>query len=271
MTTVANREFEFSKNHFNALRKMAKAYSGIHVTDDKYEMYYARLAKRLRQLKLPSFREYIALLEKDQAEFKNFINAITTNVTSFNRESHHFDILREELSRLNTRELLLWSAGCSSGQEPYSIIASVLPDCERLNMDLEIHATDLDTDVLQRAQNGVYPLDAISDYDKKIKKRFFLKGIGQHEGKCRVKKRYRDLVKYRQLNLIHRWNIQTQYSAIFCRNVMIYFDAEQKKKLIKGFAERLQPNGLLFLGHSETLPNQHEYFANIGKNVYRKK
>lgn len=271
MSTVANREFEFSRNHFNTLRMMAKAYSGIHVTDDKYEMYYARLAKRLRQLSLPSFQHYIALLERDRSEFKSFINAITTNVTSFNRESHHFDLLKEELSRMETRQLTIWSAGCSSGQEPYSIIVSVLPECERLNIDMEIHATDLDTDVLQHAESGVYPVEAIDAYDKSVKRRFFLKGTGARKGLCRVKKRYRNLVHFRQLNLIHRWHIQTKYSAVFCRNVMIYFDAEQKKKLVQGFAERLEPGGLLFLGHSETLPNQNEYFANIGKNVYRKK
>ena len=264
------REFPFSKSSFDALRKRAKAHSGIMVSDDKYEMYYARLAKRLRALRMSSFKDYIALLDSDKEEFKNFINAITTNVTSFDRERHHFDFLKEALPSINTSELSVWSAGCSSGEEPYSIIINLYEYCQQQRKPLALVATDLDTDVLQRAANGVYPVKSVSDYDKTILRRFFRKGVGANAGFCRVKPEYRKLIRFSQLNLITEFRLNDTFDVIFCRNVLIYFDAERKQKIVERFAQHLKPGGLLFLGHSETLQSSNRFYRNVGKNVYQK-
>lgn len=264
------KEFEFTQKQFDTLRKKAKAYAGIHVTEDKYEMFYARLAKKIRQLKLNNFSEYLSLLDKDQSEFKNFINAITTNVTSFGREQHHFDYLQEMVRSGKKTSLSIWSAGCSSGEEPYSIILNLYELCQRHRVRLTILATDLDTDVLRKAANGVYPLQAIEKYPKNLKKTFFLKGKGSNEGFCRVKKQFRQLIEFRQLNLISDWKFPTPFDAIFCRNVMIYFDNEQKAEILRKYHESLCSKGLLFLGHSESLHKLSKGFDNVGKTIYEK-
>ncbi|MCC2616030.1 protein-glutamate O-methyltransferase CheR [Aestuariibacter halophilus] len=265
------REYDFTRRHFNALRAKANEYSGIQVSDDKYEMFYARLAKRLRALKITSFDDYVRLVGSDTGEFKAFINAITTNVTAFEREPHHFAFLKQALSELPSQSVAIWSAGCSSGQEPYSIIVNAWDICQRRRLPLSITATDLDTDVLERASQGIYKLEDIAMYDTAVKRKFFEKGTGSREGFCRVKKAYRQLITFKQLNLIHPWQAKPQYQFIFCRNVLIYFDGPQKQRIINQFADCLLPRGILMLGHSESLQQANTRFENIGKNVYRKR
>lgn len=264
------KEFKFTMLHFDKLRNEAKEYSGIHVTDDKYEMYYARLAKRLRKLKLDNFDDYIKQVEKDPIEFKEFINSITTNVTSFNREPYHFDFLKEHIKSGTIQSLSIWSAGCSSGEEPYSIIINLYELSQQYHIPLNILATDLDTDVLKRAANGVYPIKAIENYSKDVKRKFFLKGVGQQDGFCRVKKQFRKMVTFKQLNLIKDWRFEKAFDIIFCRNVMIYFEPEMKKQIIHKYAEQLVPHGFLFLGHSESVSKSNTDFGNVGKTIYRK-
>jgi len=268
---VNDKEFQFTRNHFNRLRSLAYDYSGIHVTDDKYEMYYARLAKRLRKLGLKNFNDYVSKVENDPFEFKEFINSITTNVTSFEREPYHFEFLRKQIQNRELDSLSIWSAGCSSGEEPYSIIVNLYELAQEYRIPFSILGTDLDTDVLKKASNGVYPIKAIDVYKRDTKKKFFLKGANANDGFCRVKKRFRDIVKYQQLNLVTDWHLKKTFDIIFCRNVMIYFENETKQKIIQKYAEHLTPNGLLFLGHSESISKTNTTFDNVGKTIYRKR
>lgn len=264
------KEFAFTREDFNRLRALANNYSGITVTEEKYEMYYSRLTKRLRAHRFTDFAQYVALVEKDEKEFKEFINCITTNVTSFGREQHHFDYLVDFISKSDPRELTIWSAGCSSGEEPYSIIINIAPICEKKNIKLKILGTDLDTDVLKKAERAVYPLQAIDKYDLRTKKQFFEKGKGKNADYCRVKKKYRKLVEYQQLNLMHNWRLNQKYDVIFCRNVLIYFDGPKKERLARMYWEHLNENGHLFLGHSETLHKISNDFGSVGKTIYRR-
>lgn len=270
-SVTKRKEFEFSRKHFDMLRNKAKAYSGIHVTDDKYEMYYARLAKRLRLLKLNNFNEYLALIDKDPEEFIDFINAITTNVTSFDREAHHFDYLKEQIIAGKIPSLSIWSAGCSSGEEPYSIIVNLYELARQYRIPFSLVGTDLDTNVLQRAANGIYDIKAIEKYNRDTKRQYFLKGVGKNDGKCQVKKKYRDVVQFKQLNLIKDWRFEKPFDVIFCRNVMIYFENDMKQRILKKYAEHLVPDGLLFLGHSESVSKNNADFNNVGKTIYRKR
>jgi len=266
----SRKEFDFSSRHFDKLRHLAYEYSGIQVSDDKYEMYYARLAKRLRAQKLSDFDAYIKQVTSDANEFREFINAITTNVTSFQREPHHFEFLKALLATWQKPSIHIWSAGCSSGQEPYSILVNILPVCEARNIKVMLRATDLDTEVLARAAEGVYPLDAVDVFNLEQKKRFFLKGKGSQAGKCRLKPKVRALVEFEQLNLINAWSSATKYDVIFCRNVMIYFDNNTKSALVARFHASLAPQGWLFLGHSESLPRTTTGWRTEGKNIYRR-
>lgn len=268
---MAEKEFGYDRKIFNRLRTLANSWSGITVTDEKYEMYYARLTKRLRHHRLTSFKDYLHMVENDAHEFKEFINCITTNVTSFGREQHHFDYLKEHLANSSISEFNIWSAGCSSGEEPYSIILNLLPICEQKHIKLHITATDLDTRVLQKGADGIYPLQAIENYDLATKKRFFRKGKGVNLNKCRVKEEYRNLVNFQQLNLMDDWQLRRKYDVIFCRNVLIYFDFPKKQRLARKYWEHLTPGGHLFLGHSETLHKISDDFESVGKTIYRKR
>lgn len=271
MAEQSKKEFGYSRDIFNRLRSLANNWSGITVTDEKYEMYYARLTKRLRLHKLDTFSDYLKMVENDAAEFKEFINCITTNVTSFGREQHHFDYLKGYLQKSHLSEFNIWSAGCSSGEEPYSIIINLMPICEQKGIKLHITATDLDTSVLQKGADAVYPIRAIENYDLKVKKQFFQKGKGSHLNHCRVKEKYRKLVDFQQLNLMDEWQLSQKYDVIFCRNVLIYFDNPKKQRLARKYWEHLVSGGHLFLGHSETLHKISDDYDSVGKTIYRKR
>lgn len=264
------REFEFSFSQFSALRKLAHDYSGIHITDDKFEMFYARLAKRIRHLKVGTFAAYIKTVKHDKQEFSEFINAITTNITAFEREPHHFEHLKECIQESTKSVFNIWSAGCSTGQEPYSILINVLPMCRKLRKSVNVLATDLDTDVLSVAQQGVYSLDQVKHYPLPIKKQFFFKGIGSQEGMCQVKPELRDSIEFKQLNLFYPWQLTTKFDFIFCRNVLIYFETAKKLEVIHRFSANLASHGRLFLGHSELIPREDDDWQNIGTNIYQR-
>lgn len=263
------REFEFTFSQFSALRKLAHDYSGIHITDDKFEMFYARLAKRIRRLKVGTFAAYIKTVKRDKQEFSEFINAITTNITSFEREPHHFEYLKEYIQDSPKSSFDIWSAGCSTGQEPYSILINVLPLCQTLNKRVTVLATDLDTDVLSIAQQGVYSLDQIKQYSLPVKKQFFYKGIGAQHGMCQVKPELKDCIEFKQLNLFYPWQLSMKFDFIFCRNVLIYFETAKKLEVIQRFSANLAPKGRLFLGHSETIPRDDDAWRNIGTNIFQ--
>jgi chemotaxis protein methyltransferase CheR len=272
------REFAFGNEDFEALRHLVKQLTGINLSDQKRELVYGRLARRLRALHLRTFAEYRDLLASDGGrEIGEFCNAITTNLTSFFRESHHFDYLREQLlqplavHRAGTRRMRIWSAGCSTGEEAYSLAMTVLETLPDLRMlDLKILATDLDSDVLARAQRGIYAADRVRALGPQRHARFFEERRGR-DGPCyEVTSELKSLVTFRQLNLMHPLPMKGPLDAIFCRNVVIYFDKDTQRELFARVAHLQRAGDLLFLGHSESLFKVSESYTPIGKTVYRR-
>jgi chemotaxis protein methyltransferase CheR len=277
-TSIRMREFAFSNEDFEALRKLVKDVTGISLSDQKRELVYGRLARRLRALELHTFREYRELLASDNgSELVQLCNAITTNLTSFFREPHHFEYLRQHVleplvaTPPATRRLRFWSAGCSTGEEPYSIamtVLEVIPNIER--WDIRILATDLDSDVLSRARRGLYAEERVRLMSAERRARFFQPRNQAKESAFQVTPDLARLITFKQLNLIHPFPMKGPLEVIFCRNTLIYFDKETQRDLIARIS-RLQPAGnLLFLGHSETLFKVSTDYAPIGRTIYRR-
>jgi chemotaxis protein methyltransferase CheR len=272
-----SREFPFSDAEFAFVRELVEQHAAIKLPDTKRQMVYGRLVRRLRDLRLGSFAEYVALLREDAGgpEFVNLINAVTTNLTSFFREKHHFDVLRErvipEFIERNSakRSLKIWSAGCSTGEEPYSI-AMTVQDCLPSGWDLRILATDIDTKVLATAEAGIYGEDRIRSLPEALKRRGFLRGRGATSEKVRIRPEFQQFITFRQLNLMEPWPMQGKFDFIFCRNVVIYFDKPTQQRLFDRFADQLVDGGYVFLGHSETMHNLATRFRLLGQTVYQK-
>ena len=276
MTSALNheKEFEFTREDFDYLRKIVTATTGIIADDDKYTMYYSRLARRVRKLGLKNFAEYRGYLENNRdSEIIELVNSVTTNLTAFFRERHHFDFLAETIvpSLRGKRRIRCWSAGCSTGEEPYSIamtLAEAIPDLAR--WDIEILATDIDSNVLKKAASGIYEMSRIDGMDSRLLKRYFKRGTGRNEGFVRIDPKLAELIRFEQLNLLHRWPIDEKLDFIFCRNVVIYFDKPTKNKLVDRYADQLVEDGWLFMGHSESLFKSTERFKLLGKTIYQK-
>ncbi|MDB6046605.1 MAG: chemotaxis protein CheR [Gammaproteobacteria bacterium] len=272
------REFAFGNEDFEALRKLVKELTGINLSDQKRELVYGRLARRLRTLGLRTFAEYRDLLSSDGGrEIAELCNAITTNLTAFFREGHHFDYLREQVLKplaaesAATRRVRIWSAGCSTGEEAYSLAMTVieaLPDLRR--WDVKILATDLDSDVLERAQRGVYAADRVRALGPQRLSRFFVERRAREELCYEVTPELTALITFKQLNLMHHLPMKGPLNAIFCRNVVIYFDKDTQRELFARVAYLQRPGDLLFLGHSESLFKVSESYTPIGKTVYRR-
>jgi chemotaxis protein methyltransferase CheR len=253
---VAPREFPFSDREFDKITKQLRAVAGIDMPRAKEPLVYSRLAKRIRQLGLRSFAEYCKLVEDPAShEIEHMLVALTTNVTRFFREPHHFEDLKRRvlpplITRLKNRgRVRIWSAGCSSGQEPYSIaltVLDVLPEAKA--WDIRILATDINTQVVAEARAGRYPADQVSSVPEALRKRYF-EDAGP--GHVRATDEARSLIVFRELNLMGEWPFKGQFDVIFCRNVAIYFDEEVQATLWRRFAERLNPGGRLYIGHSE--------------------
>ncbi len=272
------REFVFGNDDFEALRRLVKQITGINLSDQKRELVYGRLARRLRALHLRTFAEYRDLLAGDGGrEIGEFCNAITTNLTSFFRESHHFDHLREHVlqalaaNRAGSRRVRIWSAGCSTGEEAYSLAMTVieaLPDLRA--WDVKILATDLDSDVLAKAQRGIYAADRVRPIGSQRLSRFFREQRGREGTAYQVSEELSSLITFKQLNLMHPLPMKGPLDAIFCRNVVIYFDKDTQRELFARVAHLQKPGNLLFLGHSESLFKVSESYSPIGKTVYRR-
>lgn len=270
------REFEYTAADFNILRKISNQYSGILVPDDKFDMFYSRLSKRVRMLGFTSFRQYCSYLQNHpDEEFNEFINAVTTNLTSFFRENHHFEYLRRtvipDILKKNAggRQVKVWSAGCSTGEEPYSLAMTLkesLPD----DWDIKILASDLDTNVLATASEGIYGLDRLAGIDEQRLKRWFQKGVGSRSNKARVKAELRQVIQFKRLNLMEEWPMNGYFDFIFCRNVLIYFDRETKERLARRYGRLLKEGSCLFIGHSESLHQLDTGFNLIGNTIYKK-
>ncbi|MCQ8105229.1 protein-glutamate O-methyltransferase CheR [Methylomonas sp. SURF-2] len=269
------REFEYTLDDFNFLRKISNRHSGILVPDDKFDMFYSRLSKRVRRLGFNRFAEYCQYLQDHpEQEFTEFINAVTTNLTSFFREMHHFEFVAQtllpELLKKNQaqKQIRVWSAGCSTGEEPYSLAMTLLENVPR-DWDIKILATDLDTNVLAVAAEGVYPLDRVATIGEQRLRDWFQKGSGSQNHKVRIKSPVRQLIHFKQLNLMQDWPMKGGFDFIFCRNVLIYFDRETKQRLANRYAGLLRAGGYLFIGHSESLHQLDTPFTLLGNTIYQ--
>ena len=265
------REFVFTPADFERVRKLIYQYAGISLSAVKQDMVYSRLARRLRATGLKTFAEYLALLEKgDRGEWEKFVNSLTTNLTSFFREPHHFPILAEHLKKLQNRpSIKIWCSAASTGEEPYSIAMTVVEAFGGFNVPVSIMASDLDTNVLATAEKGVYPLERVGKLSPERMKRFFLKGSGAQEGQVCVRPELRRLVSFQRINLLEaNWPVRGPLDAIFCRNVMIYFDKPTQHKILARFTPLMHEDGLLFAGHSESFLHAADLFRSQGKTVY---
>lgn len=269
-TTPAG-EFEFSDRDFERVRRLIHGCAGISLSAAKRQMVYSRLARRLRALRLNRFDDYLDRVESgDGAEQEAFVNALTTNLTSFFREPHHFPVLAEHAQRAGRRDYTVWCAASSTGEEPYSIAITLI---EALGADapVRILATDVDTSVLEKAAAGIYPADRVEKLEPERLRRFFLRGTGVHSGLVKVRPEPRRLITFRQINLLASdWPVRGPIDAIFCRNVMIYFDRATQHRILERFEPLLHPGGLLFAGHSESLHHAADLFRLRGKTVYER-
>lgn len=270
------RDYELDDTQFDFLRKLVGEKTGIVLSDAKRELVHGRLTRRIRALRLTGFADYCTLLrENPEQEISEFINAITTNLTSFFREMHHFDFLRDEAVPAWTRgarqgRIRIWSAGCSTGEEPYSISMTLHEALGQRLPDIAVLATDIDTNVLDTAQAGIYPTERIENIPDRYRQ-YFLRGSGTNHDKVRIKPHVADLIRFKQLNLMAPWPVKGPFELIFCRNVVIYFNKDTQRQLFARFADVLAPGGHLIIGHSETLFNICDRFDLIGRTIYRKR
>ncbi|MEZ5444264.1 MAG: protein-glutamate O-methyltransferase CheR [Gammaproteobacteria bacterium] len=268
-------EFRLTAAELRMICELAMRHAGIVLNESKRNMIYSRLTRRLRQLRLASFSEYCELLARgDTHELREFVNCITTNLTAFFREPHHFEHMQAEAmprlcARTQDRVLRIWSAGCSTGEEPYSIAMAVL-EVLPSGWDVRILASDLDTNVLAHAELGVYDAERVRDLPRGRLQRWFQKGKGTNAGKVRVIDAVRERVTFRQVNLVQPWPVRGPLDVIFCRNVVIYFDKPTQRELFDRFADVLRDGSPLYIGHSETLFRVSERFESLGRTVYRK-
>ncbi|PLZ00647.1 chemotaxis protein CheR [Burkholderia sp. WAC0059] len=265
------RDFEFTSADFERIRALIYRRAGISLSDHKRDMAYSRLARRLRALGLDSFRAYLDQLESghDASEWEAFTNALTTNLTAFFREAHHFPILAEFVPR-RPQPVSVWCSAASTGEEPYSIAMTLVEALgERAARQASVLATDLDTQVLAKGEAGVYAFEQVKHLSPERLKRFFLKGTGRHEGLVRVRPELRAMIRFAQLNLTDAdYGLRTPFDAIFCRNVMIYFDKPTQAQVLARFEPLVKPGGLLFAGHSENFTYVTQAFRLRGQTVY---
>ncbi len=276
LTDDGARNFHLSDADFRVIRETIYRLSGIQLGEHKRELVYSRLTRRLREYGLPTFKSYIDLLDGPEggAEIEHMINALTTNLTSFFREKHHFDHLKNVAlpsvlgnPEVPNRRLRIWSSACSTGEEPYSIAATLLEsgfDWKRI--DARILATDLNTDVLRQAAEGRYTSTVMKKSPDSCRRYFDWTSEGDAEANPEIK----SLISFKQLNLLNPWPMKGQFDVIFCRNVLIYFDTETKNKLVDRFVDILSPKGWLYLGHSESASGNHPGLELIGQTTYRK-
>jgi chemotaxis protein methyltransferase CheR len=272
-STTSVREFEFTERDFENVRKLIHQRAGISLSPQKMDMVYSRLARRLRATGLSRFDDYLQLLQRPgaDAEWEAFTNALTTNLTSFFREAHHFPMLAEHLKARRGRKLTIWCCAASTGEEPYTLAMTAVEAFESYEPPVTILATDLDTNVLRKGEAGVYPSERIERISPERIRRFFLRGTGSQDGQVKVRPELRRLITFRPLNLLDpAWPVRGPFDAIFCRNVMIYFDKPTQAGILRRFAPLMQPDGLLFVGHSESLFHVADTFRLLGKTVYEK-
>jgi chemotaxis protein methyltransferase CheR len=268
------REFAFDDRDFEAIRTLVKASTGINLTLQKRELVYGRLAVRLRALGVRTFREYRQIVAEDPEEQVHLCNAITTNLTSFFREPHHFEHLRDQflpthLDQMAQRRLRLWSAGCSTGEEAYSIAMILLESMPNAaDRDVRVLATDVASDVLATAAAGHYPAERMKGVSEGRVRRFFTEQRERNRSTFVVRPEVRQLVTFKQLNLMQPLPMSGPLDVIFCRNTVIYFDKDTQRGLFSRIAPLQRPGDLLYLGHSESLLSVSTDYESIGRTTY---
>lgn len=266
------REFDFTDKDFERIRDLAHERAGIFLSPKKRDLVYSRIARRLRALGLITFEDYLHQLEDNEDEAQDFINALTTNLTAFFREAHHFDLLADQLVEASAGRrgpLKIWSSACSTGEEAYSLAMTAIEAFGSWTPPVRILATDVDTQVLSQAKRGVYASDRVAKMDEERVKSFFVRGKGKHQGMVKVRSQVRDLIHFNSLNLLApNWPLKGPFDAIFCRNVMIYFDKPTQYKVLSRFHPLLTPKGLLYAGHSESFQHASDLFRLKGKTVF---
>lgn len=263
------REFHFSDADFRQIQALIRQRAGINLSDNKSNLVYSRLARRLRALGLQQFTDYLAYLAERSDELENFINALTTNHTSFFREPHHFEELARYIEQRKKRPLKVWCAASSTGEEPYSIAMTLVEAYGTWSPPARILATDIDSQVLEHARKGVYSLERISSLAPERKKQFFQRGLGPRAGYARINPALRSMVSFKKLNLLDQpWPLTSHFDIIFCRNVMIYFDKPTQLNLLTRMMKVLTPGGLYFAGHSESFVHATHVVRLIGKSTY---
>ncbi|SAK41944.1 chemotaxis protein methyltransferase [Caballeronia fortuita] len=269
--TEVERDFEFTSADFARIRELIHRRAGISLSDHKRDMAYSRLARRLRACGIDTFKQYLDRLEthEDNAEWEAFVNALTTNLTAFFRESHHFPILADFVKR-RQQPFSVWCSAASTGEEPYSIAMTLVEALgEHAARQCTVFASDIDSQVLARAEAGVYSLDQVKALSVERLKRFFLKGTGSHAGLVKVRPELRAMVNFGRVNLTEaRYDVKGPFDAIFCRNVMIYFDKPTQGQVLSRFEPLMKPGALLFAGHSENFTYVSQAFRLRGQTVY---
>ncbi len=273
-SSVFTGEYRLTGEDIKRISLRCQTAFGIELGESKRQMIYSRLSRRLRALGMTTFTDYLDFLETPDGvpEAVHFSNALTTNLTSFFRESHHFDHFEREVKtqgREASRRLRIWSAGCSTGEEPYSIAMILAANAEALTgRDRRILASDLDTEVLRTASKGVYPAERLRTLPARFRTAQFLSPPA--DDSQQITEAVRALVVFRSLNLIGPWPFKGAFDMIFCRNVLIYFSPEMRDRIIDRFAELLVPGGILYLGHSESILGTHPKLMAEGHTIYRR-
>lgn len=265
------REFTFTEQDFQRIRKLIYDHAGINLSDSKMDMVYSRLGRRLRATGHNTFRDYLALLERnDKAEWEAFVNSLTTNLTSFFREPHHFPILAAHIRNIRHRQpIQLWCNAASTGEEPYTMAMTMVDVFGTYTPPVHILATDLDTHVLRTAQAGIYGADRVEKLPRDIVQRFFNPAPGGTHDQVQVRQELRDMITFRQLNLLDvQWPIRGPFDAVFCRNVMIYFDKQTQYRILQKLVPVMRSDALLFAGHSESFQHAADLFQIQGRTVY---
>nr|WP_326527876.1 CheR family methyltransferase [Rhodoferax sp.] len=270
---MQGREFAWTDADFDRVQALIYKRAGISLHDGKHAMVYSRLSRRLRETGHGSFDQYLGWLESSEGpEWQEFINALTTNLTSFFREQHHFEIFSDYLrSRPSGAPCNVWCSAASTGEEPYSIVMTAFEALgQRSNFKLV--ASDIDSKVLATAAQGVYKMDALRGLDAARVRNFFMRGKGANEGMVRVKPELRQCIEFMMVNLIRDdWPFKEHFDVVFCRNVMIYFDAHTQRQVLERIHRVMKPGSLLFVGHAENFSDSRDLFVLKGKTAYERR
>lgn len=266
------REFVWTNADFSRVQALIYQRAGISLHDGKHAMVYSRLSRRLRETGHSSFHEYLGWLEKhDGPEWQEFVNALTTNLTAFFREQHHFEIFAQHLRTRPAGPWHVWCNAASTGEEPYSIVMTAFESLSSTS-SFKLTASDIDSRVLATASEGVYRLDSLKGVSPERMQKFFLRGKASNSGLVRVKPELRRAIDFLSVNLIRDdWPFREPFDVVFCRNVMIYFDGPTQRRVLERIHRVLKPGGMLFVGHAENFSESRDLFTLRGKTVYERR